>query len=172
MRGEYSHIFRYNCPGQGSPPLARGILQLPEGVDKKLGITPACAGNTRQYSPTHRTRQDHPRLRGEYKLKNISRCILVGSPPLARGILDVIKRSACACGITPACAGNTLNYSRLQKRSRDHPRLRGEYSIITLLHTILVGSPPLARGIPHLDSRSVKSSEDHPRLRGEYRSTP
>ena len=50
-------------------------------------------------------------------------------------------------GITPACAGNTTMEATLQLGIRDHPRLRGEYIVVTNKRTIFLGSPPLARGI-------------------------
>ena len=91
-------------------------------------------------------------------------------------------------GITPACAGNTTMEATLQLGIRDHPRLRGEYSMTYVESAVLSGSPPLARGI--LRSTSLQArwlritpacagntepikprcdfKRDHPRLRGEY----
>ena len=71
--------------------------------------------------------QDHPRLRGEYKVARMEVRSVPGSPPLARGI----RRSSLSFGsstrITPACAGNTDSDEEEAGKERDHPRLRGEY---------------------------------------------
>ena len=76
-------------------------------------------------------------------------------------------------------------------RSRDHPRLRGEYFHSSQALRANGGSPPLARGIrfwfwdPKEETRITPAcagntgykkfcpqrAEDHPRLRGEYVST-
>ena len=52
-------------------------------------------------------------------------------------------------GITPACAGNTLQITEQLIYNRDHPRLRGEYLLILKKIVGCWGSPPLARGILH-----------------------
>ena len=91
-------------------------------------------------------------------------------------------------GITPACAGNTRPLPLRRSPSRDHPRLRGEYTRKDQYLPAYTGSPPLARGIRYLHQRArqepgitpacagntylsdlpVLASGDHPRLRGEY----
>ena len=91
----------------GSPPLARGILFNRDAKIHGRGITPACAGNTKHGSAAESLPWDHPRLRGEYYIKEESFPESKGSPPLARGILDIINRKYLLIGITPACAGNT-----------------------------------------------------------------
>ena len=90
--------------------------------------------------------------------------------------------------ITPACAGNTSSAVGSIPSSRDRPRLRGEYSVAISGKIYRMGSPPLARGIPHIRPAvrfligitpacagntlmicfSFNLSRDHPRLRGEY----
>ena len=53
---------------------------------------------------------------------------VIGSPPLARGILYPELLEARRTRITPACAGNTIYNNCIRRVLRDHPRLRGEYS--------------------------------------------
>ena len=94
---------------------------------KEQGITPACAGSTLfwwfciQHAKDHPAcagstcvldqytlnLQDHPRLRGEYTLLIFRKTLLIGSPPLARGVLDQNYYNVCDLRITPACAGST-----------------------------------------------------------------
>ena len=74
--------------------------------------------------------------------------MILGSPPLARGILSSINSIVSGYGITPACAGNTKFVPVTQIVLRDHPRLRGEYNDWNTDKATEQGSPPLARGIP------------------------
>ena len=70
----------------------------------------------------------------------------LGSPPLARGT-DIISFNRFKLhGITPACAGNSLNNATKPELGGDHPRLRGEQIIQHYLLQSIGGSPPLARG--------------------------
>ena len=147
MRGEYRIILVNVAYVVGSPPHARGIRRAQAG---KLGydrITPACAGNTNKRYFIRPCCQDHPRMRGEYR--GSRRCIsaVQGSPPHARGILDAVTKVATWGGITPACAGNTLQNCLPRFLRRDHPRMRGEYFSNTLESWEAEGSPPHARGI-------------------------
>ena len=94
--------------GAGSPPRARGkvLLDTPKGQKKR--ITPACAGKSAPEHHAKRRHTDHPRVRGEKRIRTARPRVGWGSPPRARG-------KACACsggpaldGITPACAGKRL----------------------------------------------------------------
>ena len=88
-------------------------------------------------------------MRGEYSgLFALCGCPQ-GSPPLARGIHSYNQTYYRLLGITPACAGNTSRNFLYGHMSMDHPRLRGEYLSSILSLSLFVGSPPLARGIPH-----------------------
>ena len=71
--------------------------------------------------------RDHPRLRGEYARKTRKQLMILGSPPLARGIQMNSSKKGLGGGITPACAGNTLQSFPFSFVYEDHPRLRGEY---------------------------------------------
>ena len=140
-------VFR-DRPRAGSPPLARGIHPVARWIRSGAGITPACAGNTYQVYVKASMAKDHPRLRGEYR-DEIRRFLgQEGSPPLARGIRQRMKRAVFRSRITPACAGNTLPSVAALPASGDHPRLRGEYRRSRLSKRLQRGSPPLARGIP------------------------
>ena len=130
-------------------------------------------------------------MRGEYSVAISTITTRSGSPPLARGIPKYFKRSDQRTGITPACAGNTWISCKRSWKSRDHPRLRGEYRMTGSQPYPLPGSPPLARGIllyslqfpadlgitPACAGNTIHSehpvrpSWDHPRLRGEYSSS-
>ncbi len=151
-------------------------------------ITPACAGNTEFFQTALVLVQDHPRLRGEYKIKKQYPLEMQGSPPLARGIRAAERWRQQTQGITPACAGNTDTLCVTARSCRDHPRLRGEYEQGIRSRMEKAGSPPLARGIlavimscaviaritpacagnTYENGSSAYGCRDHPRLRGEY----
>ena len=189
MRGEYTHETRASVTELGSPPLARGILYYFIKNIKRIGITPACAGNTPGVCRATEPSRDHPRLRGEYQFRFPRFWWCKGSPPLARGIPPIDPHRTKDGRITPACAGNTVFFFISAIGEEDHPRLRGEYSRKCPTNHILRGSPPLARGIP-IKAKITRSSsritpacagntsgfsgfcsscKDHPRLRGEYK---
>ena len=168
MRGEYHREQWYEATGQGSPPLARGVLYR---IVRFNFIT-----------------WDHPRLRGEYSSMSPEERRYLGSPPLARGVLTQSAPMRTSPGITPACAGSTFHLCGYSRYFRDHPRLRGEYKSGASERSYKLGSPPLARGVPACTfynsstaritpacagstlciKTTVCQSRDHPRLRGEY----
>ena len=147
MRGEYFDENKKVIVEQGSPPHARGILYEYVLSLYPIGITPACAGNTWQRSPSAVADRDHPRMRGEYSCTVISQARDTGSPPHARGIRTDCGNDGYQIGITPACAGNTLCRSSPIVAFRDHPRMRGEYAEEFEQLLWNEGSPPHARGI-------------------------
>ena len=188
MRGEYVCFHSVIRCMPGSPPLARGILSKYGKLPKPLRITPACAGNTASGRTARIPYLDHPRLRGEYGDMSCNPQVVMGSPPLARGILNCHLQIFLINGITPACAGNTWQGDKVQPTTKDHPRLRGEYIKRGKIFSDGLGSPPLARGIPWCQIRRHfmtgitpacagntrfitkirRVAWDHPRLRGEY----
>ena len=127
LRGEYSTQMHILMRQTGSPPLARGVPAKLVYANSLSGITPACAGSTKLSEFTISHCKDHPRLRGEYDdgIQPIE--ISLGSPPLARGVLNRCSYICQLIRITPACAGSTIYSYGYQQGYRDHPRLRGEY---------------------------------------------
>ena len=188
LRGEYYQNMVNFQSRLGSPPLARGILCDNAHINKVDRITPACAGNTASGRTARIPYLDHPRLRGEYGDMSCNPQVVMGSPPLARGILNCHLQIFLINGITPACAGNTWQGDKVQPTTKDHPRLRGEYINRGKIFSDGLGSPPLARGIPWCQIRRHfmtgitpacagntrfitkirRVAWDHPRLRGEY----
>ena len=112
----------------------------------------------------------------------------MGSSPLSRGIRHTAAVAPRSRRIIPALAGNTCSCEAFFVPFWDHPRSRGEYSVIDFISKITAGSSPLSRGIrnpvslqtllrgiiPALAgntrpaSASRASNWDHPRSRGEY----
>ena len=171
----------------GSPPLARGTVQLLPWCLQASGITPACAGNSNVGRRGTGPRRDHPRLRGEQLRRTHLSMSTRGSPPLARGTDAKITSGSKSHGITPACAGNSNARRGKDASAQDHPRLRGEQPFFCRGFGRGLGSPPLARGTVETavtgvyktgitpacagNSASIAPASarawDHPRLRGE-----
>ena len=171
----------------GSPPHTRGkhchiLIRFP-----LRRITPAHAGKTIQKHNTPYKPQDHPRTRGENHSKSLLLPVLAGSPPHTRGKQKGANIVNYADRITPAHAGKTFPSWLSPCFFQDHPRTRGENSV--LIHQIgaLPGSPPHTRGkqppvcslqnghriTPAHAGKTGRSHEtnimvqDHPRTRGE-----
>ena len=148
LRGE--HVICPHTSGlpMGSPPLTRGthLMRIP---DRSSGrITPAYAGNTSCTQCGYSREWDHPRLRGEHALNLLEYYHNWGSPPLTRGTLGGNLYLILHPGITPAYAGNTHYPCCRFLFCWDHPRLRGEHTVLTKLLRLQQGSPPLTRGTP------------------------
>ena len=146
MRGEQLAPRIKKLVSLGSPPLARGTDVVTEPELKKLGITPACAGNRMMMGFPEGWTRDHPRLRGEQFFILINFHISGGSPPLARGTVHCGDVQSHRTGITPACAGNRIVPALKSTCRQDHPRLRGEQAYAVYHRPPKPGSPPLARG--------------------------
>ncbi len=105
MRGEHNHPIGMRVSERGSPPHTRGA---PRPLCRHLvdtGITPACAGSTRQ--------------------SDMVQLDALGSSPHARGaherlLLDPVHRR-----IIPACAGSTVDGKPPRSASTDHPACAG-----------------------------------------------
>ena len=151
----------------GSPPHARGRHPISIAIGECDGITPACAGKTRDAIHWTMRWPDHPRMRGEDVGRQRRPKRLPGSPPHARGRLLTVYPTGEFGG--------------------DHPRMRGEDSARPAGKLRGLGSPPHARGrlrhaLPHLATLGITPAcagktfqldqwqagdRDHPRMRGE-----
>ena len=109
---------------------------------------------------------DHPRLRGEYLAISIILEVILGSPPLTRGIQRQAGVVGHTVGITPAYAGNTGTDPQHTTRDQDHPRLRGEYPDNAGGGYVNTGSPPLTRGIHIRETESMENRRITPAYAG------
>ena len=176
-------------PAFGSSPLARGLLKGTDIEAKKTGIIPARAGFTDTQTLLPRKVRDHPRSRGVYLSQLLGQRVILGSSPLARGLLHSGEHGDDACRIIPARAGFTRSYQNHLQKYWDHPRSRGVYLPVAWATSPWLGSSPLARGLrngvrDHLHLRGIiparagftssptatsSTLPDHPRSRGVYR---
>ena len=148
-RGVYSRRMRRATTCGGSSPLARGLRGVAEEGGDGGGIIPARAGFTGGAVAEAGAEQDHPRSRGVYRTPGTGRRKVLGSSPLARGLLRSRARAPIVIRIIPARAGFTRG-STASTRST-------------------LGSSPLARGLLIIAIGEFVISMDHPRSRGVYR---
>ena len=150
----------------GSPPRVRGTARAGRRNASRVGITPACAGNSPPRWAWSATPQDHPRVCGEQKSSKARRYGAYGSPPRVRGTVNISFVSegtsgspprvrgtalrALPCGglkrITPACAGNRNEKRVIAFLRWDHPRVCGEQTKGGGFLFCQSGSPPRVRG--------------------------
>ena len=107
MRGEHQTFTEKSTFNQGSSPHARGARPCAAFVSWRIGIIPACAGSTRRRRDGRGRVGDHPRMRGEHKVKALAQNRRPGSSPHARGAPHGVERVVDRPGIIPACAGST-----------------------------------------------------------------
>ena len=105
MCGEKAFMTFIGCVLIGSPPRVRGKEGLYPVPSFAFGITPACAGKSRQSYVAKYRIEDHPRVCGEkYTQREVAK-ETKGSPPRVRGKVSTSEKSDNMLGITPACAG-------------------------------------------------------------------
>ena len=172
----------------GSSPLARGLRFAGELFRCVHGIIPARAGFTDDGHNPGPADWDHPRSRGVYSGRSTYVSQHAGSSPLARGLRLGAAEADRPRGIIPARAGFTNAASATTPDRRDHPRSRGVYLTPSIRAAVIIGSSPLARGLPLANygqelcpgiiparagfTISMRGSNaistDHPRSRGVY----
>ena len=146
MCGENYSVFPLFAPLLGSPPRVRG-KQDAKALDAAIvRITPACAGKTFRRDKNHIHEGDHPRVCGENRLLVVKKNPGEGSPPRVRGKPNFLWHKRKSLGITPACAGKTLEADIFGFWARDHPRVCGENKDAIYRKIGTLGSPPRVRG--------------------------
>ena len=171
----------------GSSPLTRGKHGMRGPLRRPLGLIPAHAGKTSPPPSDRGTTWAHPRSRGENRSWVARSATSLGSSPLTRGKLGVIKIIKRMLGLIPAHAGKTKGKAIVSFDPGAHPRSRGENAVAAIRAPNVGGSSPLTRGKPiHHDGaqeegrlipahagktgRSVSDrmgTAAHPRSRGE-----
>ena len=130
-------------------PRSRGVYHIrTRNPPPQLRIIPARAGFTGRHHAHPRGHEDHPRSRGVYALIGGLPPGSTGSSPLARGLPILFYASRGQIRIIPARAGFTSGSAWPFCSLRDHPRSRGVYKKLRTKDCAVVGSSPLARGLP------------------------
>ena len=146
LRGEHRPAIRPQKFRRGSSPLTRGARLTVNGKTSPSRLIPAYAGST----PPGTCKSDrvtaHPRLRGEHSSRLQVYQDSVGSSPLTRGAPWPASWWCGAGGLIPAYAGSTTVSVFVLVAGWAHPRLRGEHSSCSFVHSRIDGSSPLTRG--------------------------
>ena len=155
---------------------------------RRIGIIPACAGNTACGSSCTPAPGDHPRACGEHGGKAANHADVQGSSPRVRGTHEDAVLDVISLGIIPACAGNTGACPSRRCAPGDHPRVCGEHPEKVQAVEADAGSSPRVRGtlfehgLPHgihgiipacagntlRSKRQTCRMRDHPRVCGEH----
>ena len=144
--GEQLRICSILCSDKGSPPRVRGTVFVENQKFCKIGITPACAGNSLPMLKLMHLCKDHPRVCGEQEEVDMGDRAQAGSPPRVRGTAVLFEKARRRSGITPACAGNRRVAQKVESVLWDHPRVCGEQVQVKFRRTMSKGSPPRVRG--------------------------
>ena len=92
----------------GSSPRVRGAGHVLDGLQKLLGIIPACAGSRAWSTGPPVPRRDHPRVCGEQVCERCKEAVDEGSSPRVRGAAARLLNRRAGRGIIPACAGSRM----------------------------------------------------------------
>ena len=167
-RGVYGGVNLQTIETDGSSPLARGLRRRRARPRWCRRIIPARAGFTARGRVPWRGDGDHPRSRGVYLHARVCTVYDGGSSPLARGLHGPAEGEGLAHRIIPARAGFTPPAASGWWAPRDHPRSRGVYRPGRSPCPRMIGSSPLARGLPTMARWREAVMVDHPRSRGVY----
>ena len=132
----------------GSSPLTRGKPPRRPGCTRTTRLIPAHAGKTRRLDDVARLVRAHPRSRGENSRVAWMPPEPCGSSPLTRGKRGPREDCNFRRRLIPAHAGKTTWGSPPARRTRAHPRSRGENEAHCLVPSGVYGSSPLTRGKP------------------------
>ena len=146
IRGEHVVVVESDGRGQGSSPHTRGAPPRGRPAPGSTGIIPAYAGSTNFLGAPDSVASDHPRIRGEHFHVLGVNIDAAGSSPHTRGARLRRRRDRGRVGIIPAYAGSTRVGRPRARRSRDHPRIRGEHDDGASIVRVIRGSSPHTRG--------------------------
>ena len=188
VRGEHSTQVQEAALEQGSSPRSRGAQPHIVGIPDLVVIITAFAGSTLRTTTSRAVSRNHPRVRGEHLAAALLAYELWGSSPRSRGALFALVFQVVAVGIIPAFAGSTFTSRATIREMRDHPRVRGEHTVMDDNSLLVQGSSPRSRGAPNRrvprpttrgiipafagstghGTAAAAGTWDHPRVRGEH----
>ena len=140
----------------GSSPRVRGSHLRQGKDDSRLGIIPAGAGLTAVRLLSHSRRRDHPRGCGAHHWIFPSAVNWLGSSPRVRGSRYNHRDHSADCGIIPAGAGLTRQWTGDLRGSWDHPRGCGAHMAVTAIIATGLGSSPRVRGSQLLHKNALE----------------
>ena len=145
-RGERPLRTKYNQPGFGSSPRARGTAPDHLGWPAQVRFIPARAGNGCPPCRQQKKVAVHPRARGERGCAATEMASCYGSSPRARGTVVLRRDWLRTPRFIPARAGNGGCVPGTRGNATVHPRARGERWATHRTSWYVDGSSPRARG--------------------------
>ena len=155
IRGEHTHAAAIEASRPGSSPHTRGALHQIRHRAIERGIIPAYAGSTGSRVAARPWARDHPRIRGEHHKPAAANPFGDGSSPHTRGALPPRSQLISPAGIIPAYAGSTDIHRAGNPSGPDHPRIRGEHGVETIVGLRVGGSSPHTRGALMMNDHEV-----------------
>lgn len=129
------------CGGRyAPPPHAWGIRPGAEAKAAAARFIPTCVGNTRGLP--------------------LGQPLQLGSSPRAWGIPKKTIKKKNVFRFIPTCVGNTVLVQHKTCGVAVHPHMRGEYSLVFLISSVIFGSSPHAWGI----RTTIGSRDEHERF--------
>ena len=169
IRGEHVVVGREGDDGDGSSPHTRGARPSCRRWRPACRIIPAYAGSTPGAPSTSQAPGDHPRIRGEHRLRQARPPGAEGSSPHTRGAQALDRRGLLFVRIIPAYAGSTPSTSGQIGGDADHPRIRGEHPIAAKPDNLVMGSSPHTRGAHRLSLHELALERIIPAYAGSTR---
>ncbi|EEP20775.1 hypothetical protein BIFANG_03345 [Bifidobacterium angulatum DSM 20098 = JCM 7096] len=166
--GEHKHQRCHANRYRGSSPRVRGTHLATTTHVLRIGIIPACAGNTTWRVRWSISARDHPRVCGEHNMSFDKKRYRKGSSPRVRGTRVFPRPERAWRGIIPACAGNTLGVSYQVTAIGDHPRVCGEHRNSGNFSRVSLWIIPACAGNTNGRKPSNDRNRDHPRVCGEH----
>ena len=148
MRGEH-------LPGPHPAGHARGIIPacagstggMPAIVPPETGSSPHARGALGSQRRTRAWAGDHPRMRGEHDGREDRPRRGAGIIPACAGSTEEVTNwIPCVVGSSPHARGARNRCRQASYRRRDHPRMRGEHSLLKFLDYKLDGIIPACAG--------------------------
>ena len=168
-RGENSLPKSLACCLTGTSPRTRGKPCLLLGRAFGIRNIPAHAGKTavRYISPPRA--EEHPRARGENVCRTDSAAGPAGTSPRTRGKHFATAYCTCPRRNIPAHAGKTTAAPATRRGTAEHPRARGENTLMTPAKLMQCGTSPRTRGKPTNGANQVSIGRNIPAHAGKTR---
>ena len=144
--GEQTSRGKASCAVSGSAPRVRGTGLRELGPLSPLRFSPACAGNRAPDGYTMSEPEVQPRVCGEQVIRQSKHPAVVGSAPRVRGTGHQPLPGVRAGRFSPACAGNSIGFTRSAPVNAVQPRVCGEQENRALRKQLEDGSAPRVRG--------------------------
>ena len=136
------------------------------------GNIPAYAGKTGMHGHGLPSLPEHPRIRGENRLKDAETGIILGTSPHTRGKLPTEWGAGHGDRNIPAYAGKTQGCSGGVDLHAEHPRIRGENGYAGFHRYRAAGTSPHTRGKRRFCNHAAGASRNIPAYAGKTHDSP